>query len=326
MTHRSQGRPASSPFGRLLGFVPACIALLAVLCLDLVVVSAVLSGQLRYASIAVDERSYLKWALFYLDEIRLVFGFNSGLIATSLPALCLASSQVGLLAAWIWLGRSPAIWRWLVGGAGIWLWSCALPFAHGWAFSVSQSGTLFAAQSLSVFALLLVLPRGRPGLNPACDVQPTGPGRLAKWQYTLAGMLLAMTVTGTVLGVLSYLIWDSWILLEGAACGVTTVAAMAATCSSRWGFRLAFGMVIPAAAGYALMWSFDNQHRWWGPGSHLLGHWAFANYYLAYVAWMLMHAACVVAVVVALRVSVRVARSLPAVGRQAVPSPDQPAT
>jgi len=326
MTHWSEPRSASAVFGRLLRFAPPCAGLLAVLLVDATVLGAVLFGRLRYASIAVHEPSYLKWALYSLDEISLVFGFNARLTATSLPALGLASGQVGLLAAWIWLGRSPAVARWLVGGAAIWLWSCVLPFVHGWAFTVSQSGALFAAQALTVLALLLVLPRSRLRLDPACDVQTADPRRLAKWQYTLGGMLLAMTVTGAVLGVLSYLTWDGWILLEGAACGVITVAALAATCFRRGVIRLTFGMVVPAAVGYALMWSFDSRHRWWGPGAHLPGHWAFAQYYLPYIAWMLMHAACVVAVVVILRVAARGGRSLAAVESETLRPSDPPGT
>ena len=326
MTHRCGDRGPSSPCGSLWRFAPVCIVLLAHLLLDVVALSAVLFGQFRYPVIAVHERSWIKWVLHYLDEISLVFGFNSGLAETSLPALCLATSQVGLIAAWIWLGRGPAIWRWLLGGAGIWLWACALPFAHGWACSVSQSGTLFAAQSLALFALLLVLPRSRLRLDPERDIQTTGPRSLGKWQYSLGGLLLAVTVTGALLGILQYLRWDRWILLEGAACALTTVAALAATSSGRWSFRLAFAVVAPTIAGYALMRFFDSQHRWWGPGSGLPGHWAFADYYLPYVAWMLIHAACVVVAVLAWRVCVRVASSLPAVERQSAKAVDQPAS
>ena len=306
VTHRSGDRGASFTCGWLSRYLPVCVVLLAHLLLDVVVLSAVLFGQLRSPPVAVNEPSWIKWALLYLDEIRLVFGHNRGLIDTSLPALCLATSQVGLLAAWIWVGRGPAVWRWLVGGAGIWLWACALPFVHGWAFSVSQSGTLFAAQSLTVFGLLIILPRSRLGLEPERHSQWTNPRPRAKWQYTLGELLLAMTIAGALLG-----IRDRWILLEGAACAVTTVAALAATGPRRWSFRFALAVIIPTMVGYALMRFFDSQHRWWGPGSHLPGHWAFANYYLAYLAWMLIHAACIVAAVLTRRMVNAVVRNRP---------------
>jgi hypothetical protein len=215
-------------------FRPVSVLLPAILLADLAILGAVLFGLLESPGIAVAEPSYLRWAWYYLDEISLVLGSNAGLTQLSLPALALATSQVGLLAIWASLGKSPAALRWLTAAAGISLWTCAFSFVFIQAAPWSKSAVLFLTQWLAVVIPLLILRYVGYRLQSTCETDESAPPGSRTGQYTLAGMLLAMTSVALLLGVLPRLSINTWIVVQGLGCALCSVVAMAVVFHGKW--------------------------------------------------------------------------------------------
>ncbi len=320
----------SSLLGLLSRLSPGLMLFLPVVLLNVVVLGAVLYGLVESGPIQMKEESYLKWAHFYLDEIHLVFGVRFLGSDVSLPALTLASSQVGLIATWICLGGGRAICRWLIGGVGIGVWSYAMSFVHGSAFPPSESGALFAAQLIILSGFFFILRCiGVVDLKLTREVYTHSVAGAGPRQYTLGGLLLATTVFAFLLGLLPHLL-NAWILLEGLGCAICTIIAVAAVSARRWWYRVVLTflvLLISPTIGFALMRFFDYRHRWWGAGSYLPQHWAFNQYYLQYICWMLAHALLVIVGLLALAVRdwriVRI-KPLTADKRQSSAPPNQP--
>lgn len=272
--------------------------ILAIVLLDIVILWAVLFRLLERQGILTDETSYLKWAYYYLVEIPLVFGI--GRCECRLPALVLASSQVGLLAIWVCLGKSPATYRWFIAITVIWLWSNALSFVHGWGIPASKSGGLFVAEFICVCGFCFVFRFFGFDLKSTHNGDKTRSKYGRRWQYTISDLLMVTTLTAFFLGIYSYLEFDSWSILEGLGCAISTVVALAVVFVGKWWLRVLLLLSIPIL-GFSLMWIFDYQHHWWGPGSYLPQHYAFDFYYLPYIFWMPVHAILVILPLLILR-------------------------
>ncbi|GAG36124.1 unnamed protein product, partial [marine sediment metagenome] len=211
--------------------------------LDVVVLGAVLYGLLEPGRMAHNEESYLKWAHVYLHEIYFVFELSPRPNDVSLPALTLASSQVGLIAIWIYLGDGRAAYRWLLGGFGIGVWSYILSFVHGSAFSTAESGALFADQLIIVFGFFFVLHCTGVDLKLTRVVCVNSVTSVGRWQYTLGGLLLATTVLAFLLRLLPHLL-NPWIVLEGLGCAICTVIAVAAVSVRSWWYRVVLVLLV----------------------------------------------------------------------------------